>query len=181
MRTHKIVSATLIAVFLSSTAYAGGLSVNYDIRKPLNPPSVSGTVGKNTYTVTPTPLGPAVTSTGTGEGDKLLNKAAGPGLATNKAIDDGARNTGKALDDGAKAVNKAVDDAGRGIGHFFNEIGMAWANFKNDLIKKAQDAAKPYIDKGFHFLILAGIGLAAILVFLPMMTAYLTARFMRRA
>jgi len=182
MRSRKLVSATLIAVLLSSTAtasYGGGIHFNYDIRKPLNPPTVSVPVGPNTYTVTPTPVGPVATSTGTGEGDKALNTAAAPGLAANKAADDAVRNTGKALDDGAKALNQAADDVGRGVGHFFNEIGMAWANFKSDLIKKAKDAAQPFIAMGIHYLILAAIGLASILVFLPVVTAYMTARFMR--
>jgi hypothetical protein len=184
MRNSKLLNVALVAVLLgstASTAYAWpNITVHWDPKKPLQPPSVSATVGNNTYTATPSPVGPAVTSNGHGEGDKFLNKAAGPATATNKAVSDSGTAVGKAANDAGTAINKGFDDAGRGIGHFFNEIGMAWANFKNDLARKAENIIGPWIDTGRHYLILAAIGLAGMLLFLPLMTAYLMARFLRQ-
>jgi hypothetical protein len=183
MRITKIVNIALITVFLASTAtsaYAKPLvSVHYDLKKPLKPPTASVNIGKTTTTAGP--AGTTITSSGTGEGDKILNKTAGPQTAGNKAADDSADTAGKGFKDTGNTINKGVDDAGRGVGHFFNQVGMAWANFKNDVMKKAEAAAKPWIDAGLHYLILAGIGLVGLITILPVMASYLTVRLMRHA
>jgi hypothetical protein len=166
MRTAKIINVALIAVLLGSTATSAyaGLGFHYDIRKPFNPPSVTATVGSKTYTATGGPAGPTVTSNGTDPADKLLNQAAGPQTAANKAADDAVNATGKGIKDAAVAINKVIDDAGRGIGHFFNEIGMLWANFKNDMQKKGKEIADDFFKwlkeqaEKYGLYALAGIG-----------------------